>query len=167
MDWGSVLDGCASPPMGIPETFLLGADFMNFITKLPGTLDARRHVLYSFKTYPVGGQTKLSFFDQNIGAATNNEGDTNMQQASMLSGQELFVILNIRMKPQPAQADYDTAAPGTPVAFGQWNEVMERNCWLDFKIGRKKDIDTIGPLALFPPGFGPPRPVVAEPNAAR
>ncbi len=153
------LDAVAShfstPPFGIPETFLLGKDFMSFLTKVPTLLDARRHVLRSEKTYPTGGQTKLTFFDQGTGAATNQEGDTNLQQASQLSGQEIFVVLDVRMLAIPAQADYDTAAAGTPVAFGQWTEVMMRNCWIDFKIGRKKYIDTIGPLALFSPGFGP------------
>ncbi len=60
-------------PAGLPMNFLLGRPFLDFITNTD-ILDARRHLLYSFKTYPTGGQTKLSFFDQNIGAATNNEG---------------------------------------------------------------------------------------------
>src|SRR5712692_5727866 len=123
----------ATPPFGIPETFLLGQDFMSFLTKVPTLLDARRHVLRSEKAYPTGGQTKLTFFDQNIGAATQQEGDTNMQVASMLAGQEIFVALDLRMLAIPAQADYDTAAAGTAVAWGQWNEVMMRNCWVDFK----------------------------------
>jgi hypothetical protein len=151
----AVLGRFATAPFGIPDTFLLGADFMSFLTKIPGTLDARRHVLRSEKAYPTGGQTKLNFFDQNIGAATKNEGDTNMQLASMLAGQEIFVALDLRMLAIPAQADYDTAAAATPLAFGQWTEIMMRNCWVDFKIGRKKYIDTMGPLALFSPGFGP------------
>src|SRR5260370_8730424 len=78
-----------------------------------------------------------------------------MQMASQLSGQEIFVALDVRMLAIPARADYDTAAAGTPIAFGDWTEVMMRNCWINFKIGRKKYIDTIGPIALFSPGFGP------------
>jgi hypothetical protein len=157
----------ATPPRGIPANYLLGQDFNNFLTKVPNLLDARRHVLRSEKAYPTGGQTKLTFFDQNIGAATKNEGDTNMQQASMLSGQEIFVVLNLRMLALPAQADYDTAAAGTPAAFGQWTEVMMRNCWIDFKVGRKKYIDTIGPIALFSPGFGPVPVFVASATVTR
>jgi hypothetical protein len=151
----AVLSHFSTAPFGIPDTFLLGQDFMSFLTKVPTLLDARRHVLRSEKVYPTGGQTKLTFFDQGIGAATQQEGDTNMQIASMLAGQEIFVALDLRMLALPARADYDTAAAGTPIAFGDWTEVMMRNCWLDFKIGRKKYLDTIGPLAMFSPGFGP------------
>lgn len=164
---GSVLSKFVNPPVGIPETFLIGSDFQDFITKIPTLLDARRHVLYSYKAYPTTGQTKLTFFDQNVGSAVNNEGDTNMQQASMLSGQEMFVVLNVRMSALPAQADYDTAAAGTPVAFGQWNEVMFRNCWINFTIGRKKYIDTIGPIGLFSPGFGTGTVIAGNPTVTR
>ncbi len=78
-----------------------------------------------------------------------------MQQASQLAGKEMFVVLNVRLVPIPAQADYDAAAAASAVAFGQWMEVMYRNCWFELKIGRKKYIDQVAPLAVFSSGFGP------------
>src|SRR5260370_32173050 len=163
----AVMGRFATPPVGIPENFLLGQDFMSFLTKVPALLDARRHVLRSEKVYPTGGQTKLTFFDQGFGQATQQEGDTNMQMASQLSGQEIFVALDVRMLAIPARADYDTAAAGTPIAFGDWTEVMMRNCWINFKIGRKKYIDTIGPIAMFSPGFAPVPVFVSSATVAR
>lgn len=142
-------------PARVPPQLLQAQDVLAFAQSLSGVMDYRRHVLRSEKAYPTGGQTKLTFFDQNIGAATKLEGDTNLQQPSVLSNREMFIIMDVRVWPLPAQVDYYAAAAGTPVAFGEWMEVMFRNCWLDVKIGRKKIIDTQGPLGMFNPGFGP------------
>lgn len=140
----------------LPQSFFLSADFDAFAAEFRGAdiKEVHRHTLYSFKTYATTGHTELLFFDQNIGAATNGLGDTNMQVGGQMAGNESMIIMNIRVIPMPAQADYDTAAAGTPVAFGQWLEVMQRNCWLVLEIADKPYV-TVGPLLMFPAGCGP------------
>jgi hypothetical protein len=140
----------------LPESFFLSADFDSFAAEFRGLgiKEIHRHSLYAYKAYPAGGQVELLLFDQNIGSATQGLGDTNMQVPGQMSGNEAMVILNVRVVPLPAQADYDTAAAGTPVAFGQWFEVLNRNCWLVMEISDKPYL-TIGPLSMFPAGIGP------------
>jgi hypothetical protein len=140
----------------LPQSFFLSADFDAFATEFRGAniQEVHRHSLYSYKTYPTTGQVELLFFDQNIGSATNGLGDTNMQVGGQMSGNESMIIMNVRVVPLPARADYDTAAAGTPVAFGEWTEILNRNSWLVMEISDKPYL-TIGPLSMFPAGFGP------------
>lgn len=119
-----------------------------------GVSEVVRWFLYSYNTYLAAGHTELIFFSTPVAQATNGYGDTNMQQAGAMAGNEAFVILAIRAIPQPAQADYDTAAAGTPVAFGQWNEVFQRNVWIELRISDKL-YQQGGPLIRFPQGDGP------------
>lgn len=119
-----------------------------------GVSEVVRWTLYSFNTYATTGHTQLIFFSTPVAQATNGYGDTNMQQAGAMAGNEAFVITAIRVVPQPALADYQTAAAGTPIAFGQWNEVLQRNVWLELRIGDKLYMQA-GPLILFPQGTGP------------
>lgn len=140
----------------LPQSFFLSADFDAFAAEFRGAdiKEVHRHTLYSFKQYSTAGHTELLFFDQNIGSATNGLGDTNMQVGGQMAGNEAMIIMNIRVITMPAQADYDTAAAGTPVAFGQWLEVLQRNCWLVMEIADKPYV-TVGPLLMFPAGCGP------------
>jgi hypothetical protein len=140
----------------LPESFFLSADFDSFAAEFRGLgiKEIHRHTLYAYKAYVIAGQVELLFFDQNIGSATNGLGDTNMQVPGQMSGNEAMVILNVRVIPLPARADYDTVAAGTPVAFGEWFEVLNRNCWLVMEISDKPYL-TIGPLSMFPAGIGP------------
>lgn len=160
--WGSdIADALGGIPGSgalriLPESFFLSADFAAFATEFQGlgVKEIHRHTLYAMKAYPTGGQTELLLFDQNIGSATQGLGDTNMQIGGQMTGNEAMVILNVRVIPIPAQADYDAANTVTPVAFGQWFEVLHRNCWLVMEISDKPYI-TVGPLAMFPAGIGP------------
>lgn len=119
-----------------------------------GVSEVIRWFLYSYNTYATGGHTELIFFSTPVAQATNGYGDTNMQQAGAMAGNEAFVICAIRTVPLPAQADYDVAATMTPVAFGQWNEVFSRNTWLELRIADKL-YQQGGPLIRFPQGDGP------------
>lgn len=140
----------------LPQSFFLSADFDQFAAEFRGAniQEVIRHTLYAFRVYAAAGHTELLFFGENIGSATNGLGDTNMQVGGMMAGNEAHVILNIRVIPLPARADYDTAAGGTPVAFGEWNEILQRNCWLVVEIADKPYV-TVGPLTMFPSGIGP------------
>lgn len=119
-----------------------------------GVSEVVRWFLYSYNTYAVTGHTELIFFSTPVAQATNGYGDTNMQQAGAMAGNEAFVICAIRAIPMPAQADYDAAAAATPVAFGQWLEVFQRNVWLELRIADKL-YQQGGPLLRFPQGDGP------------
>lgn len=119
-----------------------------------GVSEVIRWFLYSYNTYATTGHTELIFFSTPVAQATNGYGDTNMQQAGAMAGNEAFVICAIRAIPMPAQADYDVAAAATPVAFGQWNEVFQRNVWLELRIADKL-YQQGGPLIRFPQGDGP------------
>jgi len=153
-------------PQFLPRSFLFGQDFQNFATTIPGAIEILHYPLYSFKAYATAGQAQLSFFDQNVGSATNGWGDTNMKNGGMLTGFEAMIVTSFRIVALPAQADYDTAAAGTPVAFGQWNEILNRNCWFEFWIGNKPYI-VVGPLSLFPAGFGAPTTVAGAATVLR
>jgi hypothetical protein len=152
----------------LPESFFLSADFDSFATEFRGLgiKEIHRHSLYSYKVYPAAGQVELLLFDQNIGLATNGLGDTNMQVPGQMSGNEAMVILNVRVVPLPARADYDTVAAGTPVAWGEWFEVLNRNSWLVMEISDKPYL-TIGPLSMFPAGIGPGTTVVSLATVTR
>ena len=140
----------------LPQSFFLSADFEAFAAEFRGAniKEVHRHTLYSFKVYAAAGQTELLFFDQNIGAATNGLGDTNMQVGGQMAGNEAMIILNIRVITIPALADVQTAAAGTPVAFGETLRTLTLNCWLVLEIADKPYV-TVGPLAMFPAGIGP------------
>jgi hypothetical protein len=141
----------------VVQALLADQNYLAYATNQQKNLFARRHALYSRKAYPTAGQVKLTFFDQGIAAATNKEADTNLLgQGSRLGGSEMFVILSVRVEIFPAQADFYTAAAGTPVAFGEWVKAFHTNSpYLNLTINRTKVIDTVGPLSLFAPGYGP------------
>lgn len=144
-------------PGGVVEQLLQDDNYIKYATSAQKRLFARRHYLYSRKAYATTGHLKLTFFDQGIGAATNREADTNLQgQGSRLGGNEMFVILSVRVEIFPAAADFDAAAAGTPVAFGQWVTAFHTvSPYLNLIINRTKVIDTVGPLSMFAPGYGP------------
>jgi len=131
-----------------------------------GVSEVVRWFLYSWNTYLAAGHTELIFFSTPVAQATNGYGDTNMQQAGAMAGNEAFVICAIRAVPLPARADYDTAAAGTPVAFGEWNEVFSRNVWLELRIADKL-YQQGGPLIRFPQGDGPGTVVFGQATVVR
>src|ERR1700675_1383441 len=147
--------GYATDPQSfVTQQFLAGGSFTQFATQYGGGgREIIREPTYSFKAYPTAGQTQLTFFDQGFGAATNGFGDTNMQQPSNFPQGEAFLVTNIRVIPLPARADYEGAAGATPVCFGDWTEVMNRNCGREVGWAQKPYL-RVGPLVGFPQGFG-------------
>lgn len=141
------------PAIGLlPRSFLLGSDFQTFAAELKGFLEIIRWTWYSFKAYPVGGNTQILYFDQNIGQATNRLADTNMQVGGQLSGGEAMLVRNIRVVPIPAGADAFVLS-GEAVALRQWYNVLTLNCWLAASVGDKVYVQG-APLTLFPAGQG-------------
>jgi len=148
-------------PLGLQgdlvSALLEDQNYLRYATSQQKNLFARRHALYSRKAYPTAGVAKLTFFDQGIGAATNKEADTNLLgQGSRLGGSEMFVVLSVRVEIFPTQADWFAAAAGTPTAFGDWvNAFHTVRPFLNLTLNRTKIVDTVGPLSLFSPGYGP------------
>ena len=114
----------------LPESFFLSADFESFAAEFRGLgiKEIHRHSLYAYKAYATAGQTELLLFDQNIGSATNGLGDTNMQVAGQMSGNEAMVILNVllavfNMVPVPPLDGGNVLAGLLP---GKGHEIFDR-----------------------------------------
>lgn len=141
----------------LPQSFFLGSQLQDFAAEFRGGVaEVHRHTLYDIRAYSTLGFTQRIYFNENIGSATNGYADTNMQVAGAMAGGESMVGQYLRIAPFPARADYESTVQtvGSNTAFGDWFEILNRNCWLEWKIGDKPYI-VGGPLGLFPAGMGP------------
>lgn len=138
----------------LPEQYFVGQPFQAFAARYGTAKDVIREPLYSIKTYAAAGYTTRNYFDENFNTATDGFADTNLAAAGQLPAGEAFLITNIRCLPLPARADYDTAAAGTPVSFGEVLETLIRRCWAEFWILQKPYL-RIAPLYAMPAGLGP------------
>ena len=141
----------------LPQSFFLGAQVADFAAEFRGGVsEVVRWTLYDIRPYTTAGFNQRSYFQENIGTATGGYGDTNLQIAGAMAGNESHITQYIRIMPLPAQVDFDVSVSASVqgVAFGQWHEVLGRTCWLEWKIADKTYI-LGGPLFLFPAGMGP------------
>ena len=149
---GLVADGRAQE---VPQEYFVGAPWQAFASRYGLTeKDVIREPLYSIKVYAAAGYTTRNYFDENFNTATAGLADTNMTVAGQLPAGEAFLVTNVRCLPFPARADYDTAAAGTPVSFGEVLETLIRACWMEWWILQKPFL-RIAPLAGLPAAMGP------------
>lgn len=147
----------------LPSSFLLGTSIADFAAEFKSGISEVIHwPLESYSVYATGGQTQLQLFGVAAGSTSGSGyGDTNMQQAGMMAGNEAHVVMSFRIHHIPSVADSFVSAALAP-AFRETYQVLvaglatsavNAGCWAEFRIGDKLYLQA-GPLALFPPGFG-------------
>lgn len=137
----------------LPPSFLFSNNLNDFAAEFQGGISEVVHwPVYDEQVYAAAGQSQLIFFGNAAGQVAGGYGTTNMRQGGAMSGGEAEVVMSVRVKPFPVQADAFVTAAIAP-AMKEWYNVMQKTCWLEFIIGDKQYIQA-GPLTLFPEAGG-------------
>lgn len=138
----------------LPASYFTTPDFRVFANEVKNIQEVIRWPLYAYKAYATTGHTELQFFDQTEGSATNGRADTNMKSIGQLPGNQMQVVVGLRVVVLPARVDQFAVPTATaPVAPGEWWNVLTLNSWLEVVISDKEYM-VFAPLLAMPQGFG-------------
>jgi hypothetical protein len=132
----------AGPQNAVPDLQQLQA----FSVNRTGQVEVIRQSLYDFTTYPLAGQTSLTFFQIPIGQAGKTKFDTNMEVAGSLPNPKKFLVKSIEVHLYPGGSPETGSIANDTYTFSQ-------NGFLDFFIGSKSYL-TEAPLGRLPQSVG-------------
>lgn len=111
-------------------------------------MEASTQVLYSFVTYPAGGSSALTFFQNPYGAQGITLADTNMQSAGMLPSPQKFLVQGLGVRFISGLAASTLGAASADNALNDTNAILRTGIvTLDIS---SKNYFTTTPLAELP-----------------